>query len=50
MKSLEEHYWLKGEKFKCVVCGHEDDADSNASKNIEYRGYNFVYHVPESIA
>jgi putative transposase len=24
----------KAEKFKCVVCGHYDDADVNAAKNI----------------
>ena len=26
------------EWFKCIVCGYEDDADYNASKNISYRG------------
>jgi len=27
-----------GEKFICVVCGHSEDADLNASKNILHRG------------
>lgn len=29
-----------GEHFKCINCGHESDADHNASKNILQRGYN----------
>src|SRR5262245_1703873 len=28
----------KGERFRCVSCGHEDDADHNAAKNLEYLG------------
>ena len=28
----------KGQKFRCVFCGHADDADVNAAKNILARG------------
>ena len=27
----------KGDKFKCLLCGHEDNADHNAAKNIQDR-------------
>jgi putative transposase len=28
----------KGERFRCMSCRHEDDADHNAAKNLEYSG------------
>lgn len=33
----------KGERFKCVRCGHEDCADHNASKNLEFLGLAGIY-------
>jgi IS605 OrfB family transposase len=33
----------KGERFKCLGCGNEDDADHNASKNLEYLGLAGIY-------
>jgi IS605 OrfB family transposase len=35
----------KGERFRCVNCGHEDDADHNAAKNLEYLGLAGVYSL-----
>jgi IS605 OrfB family transposase len=35
----------KGERFRCVSCGHEDDADYNAAKNLEYLGLAGVYSL-----
>jgi len=35
----------KGERFRCVDCGHEDDADHNAAKNLEYLGLAGVYSL-----
>jgi IS605 OrfB family transposase len=35
----------KGERFRCVGCGHEDDADHNAAKNLEYLGLAGVYSL-----
>jgi IS605 OrfB family transposase len=28
----------KGERFRCLSCGYEDDADHNVAKNLEYLG------------
>ncbi|MBC7474741.1 MAG: transposase, partial [Candidatus Sericytochromatia bacterium] len=33
---------LTQDQFKCTSCGHEDNADSNASKVIKYRGIEFL--------
>src|SRR5215475_4987268 len=35
----------KGERFRCLSCGHEDDADHNAAKNLEYLGLAGVYSL-----
>jgi len=35
----------KGERFRCVSCGHEEDADHNAAKNLEYLGLAGVYSL-----
>jgi putative transposase len=35
----------KGERFRCVSCGHEDDADHNAANNLEYLGLAGVYSL-----
>jgi IS605 OrfB family transposase len=35
----------KGERFRCMNCGHEDDADHNAAKNLEYLGLAGVYSL-----
>jgi putative transposase len=35
----------KGERFRCVSCGHEYDADHNAAKNLEYLGLAGVYSL-----
>lgn len=35
----------KGERFRCMSCGHEDDADHNASKNLETLGLAGVYSL-----
>ena len=35
----------KGERFRCVSCGHEDDADHIAAKNLEYLGLAGVYSL-----
>jgi IS605 OrfB family transposase len=35
----------KGERFRCVSCGHEDDADHNAAMNLEYLGLAGVYSL-----
>ncbi len=35
----------KGERFRCVSYGHEDDADHNAAKNLEYLGLAGVYSL-----
>jgi putative transposase len=35
----------KGERFRCVSCEHEDDADHNAAKNLEYLGLAGVYSL-----
>jgi putative transposase len=35
----------KGERFRCVSCKHEDDADHNAAKNLEYLGLAGVYSL-----
>ena len=32
-----EHTVRKGRVFECTMCGHKDDADENASKNIRNR-------------
>lgn len=36
----------EGEMFRCVYCGHMDDADVNASRNILKRGLSREYMVP----
>jgi IS605 OrfB family transposase len=35
----------KGERFRCVSCGHKDDADHNAAKNLEHLGLAGVYSL-----
>lgn len=35
----------KGEKFICLSCGHKDNADHNASKNLELLGLAGVYSL-----
>jgi putative transposase len=35
----------KGERFRCVSCGREEDADHNAAKNLEYLGLAGVYSL-----
>jgi IS605 OrfB family transposase len=35
----------KRERFRCVNCGYEDDADYNAAKNLEYLGLAGVYRL-----
>ena len=35
----------KGERFRCVSCGHEDDADHNAAMNLEYLRLAGVYSL-----
>ena len=35
----------KGEKFLCLRCGHEANADYNASKNLEALGLAGVYSL-----
>lgn len=35
----------KGERFRCVSCEHEDDADHNAALNLEYLGLAGVYSL-----
>jgi IS605 OrfB family transposase len=35
----------KGERFRCLSCGHEEDADHNAAKNLEYLGLAGVYSL-----
>jgi IS605 OrfB family transposase len=35
----------KRERFRCVSCGHEEDADHNAAKNLEYLGLAGVYSL-----
>ncbi|MCI0489291.1 MAG: transposase [Blastocatellia bacterium] len=35
----------RGERFKCLYCGYEDDADLNASKNLEYLGLAGAYSL-----
>src|SRR5262249_51882357 len=35
----------RGEGFRCVGCGHEDDADHNAAMNLEYLGLAGVYSL-----
>ncbi len=35
----------RGERFKCVSCGYEADADYNASRNLEYLGLAGVYSL-----
>jgi IS605 OrfB family transposase len=35
----------KRERFRCVNCGYEDDADHNAAKNLEYLGLAGVYSL-----
>ena len=35
----------KGERFRCVSCGYEDDADHNAAMNLEYLGLAGVYSL-----
>ena len=35
----------KGERFRCVSCGHEDDADHNAAMNLECLGLAGVYSL-----
>lgn len=32
-----------GDRFKCIGCDHEDDADHNASKNLEHLGLAGIY-------
>lgn len=34
-----------GEKFKCVICGHEEHADSNGSQNLKLLGLAGVYSL-----
>lgn len=36
----------QGEIFRCVYCGHTEDADHNASKNILFRGLSREGMVP----
>jgi IS605 OrfB family transposase len=35
----------KGERFSCLDCGYEDDADRNAAKNLEHLGLAGVYSL-----
>jgi len=35
----------KGEEFNCIGCGHKDDADHNASLNLEFLGLAGVYSL-----
>lgn len=39
----------EGEIFRCVYCGHTDDADVNASRNILERGLSREHMVPGSM-
>jgi putative transposase len=36
------------EHFRCVVCGHENNADVNAAQNILKRGFDYLASTPEN--